>query len=559
MTQGGRTTSSLLRLSSIPPAARPSAERVRAVAASTALEVQLLKKLAQRPLMSGWEGQPKEGKRVALTVVDASSTPVERARVLDSARALMAMKEAPGVQRVHRVSDEAHAFVSDLWTTGTAADLSVLRWQMSRKLDFGRKVCAALVSLHEAGIVHGSLCPENILLDDDFGPVVTEARMVSIAESLEGDRDNFFGYGAFAAPEAATSGKLDPRVDVYSMGRLLAFLVLDKEPGDGDLKEIGEQVPGLVPIVRRATLAASVERYATAAELLSELDRCLRQFAPPEETKQATARRTGPGNSPAVEAAVAAAQRRLGSPESAEAPAAAAAPARRIKVPTPPVPVPVSPMAKSPAAAEPVTGNARMGALGVAGFIGAICAAFLLRSASDAVEDVLLGVAAISAAIAATSVPLRAALRLGLVVTAVSVVVVANPVGAVLGRGTLKSLRSDDAEERAAAARTLVAGGFKQLADARISGADLSGFDLSNADLEHADLTRVNLTGAKLASAKLDGAVLLMAQLQGADLTGASVSGVTAFEAASCDQGTQLPAGWHCNLVYGVVSQGDPR
>ncbi len=548
MTQGGRG-SSLLRLSSIPPAGRPSAERVRAMAASSELQIQLSKKFSQRPLMSVWEGQSKDGKRVALTVVDGSGTPTEQTRVLRAAHALMRLGPVTSVLSIQAVSDEAHAFVSDLWTTGTAADLSVLRWPMARKLDFGRRVCAALVTLHEAKIVHGCLCPENILLDDELGPVITEARMVSIAESLEGDRENFFGYGAFAAPEAAGTGAIDVRSDVFSLGRLLMFLVLDREPGDGDLSELAEKVPGLLPIVRTATQAAAPSRQPTMAELLRELDRCLRQLAPEEQVPTA-ARRPGATNVASAEPTAQAATLVRRTSPGLKPVGPATAPTAATRAPSARVP---------PQAAAPSQGSIGLACVGLAVLAAPVAASYLLRALSSEVEIGLQAVAAVGAVVVAASLPVRALLRVVLALMAAALVVAINPVGRARTRRDLRALRSADAAERARAVRPLVVAGYKDLASAQIAGANLSGLDLSNANLDHANLTGAVLISAKLVSARLDGAALLASQLQGANLTGASVAGVTGFEAASCDKATVLPAGWHCDLAHAVVAPGDSR
>jgi hypothetical protein len=92
-----------MRGASIPPATRPSAEHVRALEAAGLLEVRLLKKSVQRPLMSVWVGEDKDREKVLMTVVDACGTPAERDRVIGGAKALLVLAGTPGVQHVRRV------------------------------------------------------------------------------------------------------------------------------------------------------------------------------------------------------------------------------------------------------------------------------------------------------------------------------------------------------------------------------------------------------------------------------------------------------------------------
>ena len=73
------------------------------------------------------------------------------AALVKQGRALAALGEIPGVVRVHRTADEVDAFVSDFWNAGTAADLSVLRWLVPRKLEFACRVSAGLAAGASAG------------------------------------------------------------------------------------------------------------------------------------------------------------------------------------------------------------------------------------------------------------------------------------------------------------------------------------------------------------------------------------------------------------------------
>jgi hypothetical protein len=255
---------------------------VRAIQASGLLEVRLLKKFVQRPLMSVWEGEDKTGARVLLTVVDACGTPPERDRLIAAAEALRAISGTQGLQNVRVVLPEVDAFVSDFHGAGTAADLVVLRLSVARRMDFVSRVCEALSALHAAGLVHGCLCPDNIQLDDDLHPVVTEAGMVSISGSLEGDPENYFGYGAYAAPETVMGDAPDVRGDVFSVGRLITFVLLDRAPGDpSDFADLQVKTPTLAALMRRCTGPAQ-GRFESIAALSAELDRC-RHSLPSED------------------------------------------------------------------------------------------------------------------------------------------------------------------------------------------------------------------------------------------------------------------------------------
>jgi hypothetical protein len=489
------------RLASLPPAARPSAEHLRALAAAAHLDVQLLKKFAQRPLMSVWSAQDAAGTKHLLTAVDACRSTDERDRMLGAAKALAALPAGHGVQGVHQVAEEEEAFLQDYFGAGTAADIAVLRWSPLRRLEFMIRVCEALAALHANAIVHGCLCPDNILLNDALSPVLTEAGMVSVAESLGGDPESFFGYGAYAAPEAVT-GRADALSDVYSAGQVLLFVMLDETPGEAmSLASIGTRLPELAPIIRRCTTSPEA-RYASMTELVADLRACRQRLAHASDVVRHPTQPPAP-RAPSGEAA-----------------------AR----PSPPT------AGRAPASASPRWVAAAAAVAFVACVVGA--AALPLSTGVQMGLEALAGVCLLAMS---SAVPARPALRVALTVVALIGAVVGDPVARV------SRTEAGDSDVRGAAVRALVASGGKDLRRKRLPGADLSGLDLVGADLTGADFTSASFRGAKLVRAVTDGTSFIRASFLGADLSSVALEQSYGIETASCDEATVLPAGWSCN------------
>ena len=227
--------------------------------AAKALGLQILGLADERPSTRTWRARKQDGKLVGLVVIADTATDPERARFAAAAERLHAAGAVPGVVRVHAVSPSRDAFVVDLWTTGCATDLPTLNWPPRRRLEFVRRVTQGLDALHRAGVVHGCLCADNVLLDDDLQPVLAEAGIVSVHALLE-SRVNAAKYAAFAAPEVKSGAEPDTRSDVWSAGCLLELLV-----GERDL-------PHVADIVRRCVAPSPHVRYATAAELAAAID-----------------------------------------------------------------------------------------------------------------------------------------------------------------------------------------------------------------------------------------------------------------------------------------------
>lgn len=242
----------------VDPTASGAANRPEARAAK-ALGLQILGLLGERSPVSTWRARKDDGKQVALVVISNSASEAERQRFASVADRLHAAGALPAVVRVHAVSPSRDAFVVDLWTTGCATDLPTLHWPPRRRLEFVRRAMQGLEALHRSGVVHGCLCADNVLLDDDLQPVLAEAGIISV-HALSLSKADAPKYAAFAAPEVKSGAEPDVPSDVWSAGRLLELLVGEKE------------LPQVAGIVRRCTATRPQARYASAGELAAALD-----------------------------------------------------------------------------------------------------------------------------------------------------------------------------------------------------------------------------------------------------------------------------------------------
>jgi hypothetical protein len=501
------------RAGSLPPSARRSADHGRALRAADELGLRLAKKLVQRPLMSVWDAVQSDEKHVNVTVVDACATEGERARILAAANALTVLAGTDGIQNIQGVVEAAEAFVSDPCTNGSAADLLVLRWPMRERLGFVLRVCEALASLHRAGIFHGGLCPENVLLDDELAPVLSEIGMVSLADSLEGDREGFFGYGSYASPEAQDGATVGAQSDVFSVGRLLAFLVTEREPDERSASDLEAKAAPLAAVYRKATATDAVARHADILDLRAELERIRSELG----ATMSPARATLPGPRPASVAA----------PARARSTRAAGF-------------QPEVPLDKEVTRSRP-----KLAVLGLLLAAGALVPAYFVPL-GDSLSLGLVLFVAIGLALATFMVPMSSPRWRVLSIAGIVLVgFVGQPVPRVATAGAWRRMhRSSPAGREAAVA--VVRSGTKELAGANLAGADLSRLDLGWADLTGADLAGADLSRSVLVNARLDQANLAGAVLDRADLSGVDLAGVRGIETAKCERGTMLPGGWDC-------------
>lgn len=125
-------------------------------------------------------------------------------------------------------------------------------------------VCHALTVLHERGIVHRDVKPENVMIDKNGRVVLIDfnaSRTVSDA-----CKDTvIMGTVGYASPEQLGVTQSDARTDVYAAGVLLNVMLTGSHPSE----RIARGKPGR--IVRKCAAINPDDRYQSAEELSNRL------------------------------------------------------------------------------------------------------------------------------------------------------------------------------------------------------------------------------------------------------------------------------------------------
>jgi serine/threonine protein kinase len=186
-------------------------------------------------------------------------------------RALTASGAPPSIVRFFDADDSQLAFSMTLVEGSDLTDIARRGWTIERKLQVFSGVCEAVRFAHQKGILHGDLRPANILYDEAAGcPVVTDFELADVS-ALETTTLST-SYGSYAAPEQR-QGRRERLLesDIYSLGRLLQFLLTERDPEESAALGVGDEP--IARIIATCTRPNPAERYGDVDELQGEVRR----------------------------------------------------------------------------------------------------------------------------------------------------------------------------------------------------------------------------------------------------------------------------------------------
>lgn len=230
-----------------------------------------------------WRATDRElGRDVAVKVLnDAFDMDRARAQLEREAKTLAGL-EHPSIPPVHdvgRLADGRVFYVMKCVEGTTLAQWVRANPAPAERLRAFLKACDAVAFANERGVVHRDLKPSNLMLGR-FGEVLVMDWGIATASELGAREasgrprdDGGAGTPGYRAPEQISSGPISPRVDVYALGGVLAFLDRGEDPVEGAALEISDR--RLRAIVARARSEDPTRRYASVAELAADVRRLL--------------------------------------------------------------------------------------------------------------------------------------------------------------------------------------------------------------------------------------------------------------------------------------------
>ncbi|HZU95324.1 MAG TPA: protein kinase, partial [Planctomycetota bacterium] len=258
---------------------------------------QVVRLLGEGGMGAVYEARDASGRSVALKVLLAGSFASEdaRRRFLREGRAAAAVKHA-NVTCVHAAGEDAGRLfiVFELVRGGSVGKTLQERgrypWREAVPLATG--IARGLEAIHAAGIIHRDLKPDNVLLDEEGRPKISDlglARQLSSTSGVLTAEGELLGTPYFMAPEQVDQARsVDARADIYALGSTIFMLLAGQPPFAGSgggivldiLQKVAPRVRTLEPsvpaalddLVARCLAKDPAKRPATAREVAERLE-----------------------------------------------------------------------------------------------------------------------------------------------------------------------------------------------------------------------------------------------------------------------------------------------
>ncbi|MEO8698554.1 MAG: serine/threonine-protein kinase, partial [Kofleriaceae bacterium] len=245
----------------------------------------------------------KLGRRVAMKFL-ASSSPKFTERFVVEAKAT-ARCSHENIVVIHDVADlEGVPYMVLEYVEGTSLSrlISDKRMAPGRAIELIIPVVKALARAHEMNIVHRDLKPENIIVNQsgtvkvlDFGiarlfETDGRAKAPTPSDAAMGRPGGVVGTLPYMSPEQLGTDEVDHRSDLWAVGIILFEMLAGKHPldpltqgklfgaaaSDEPMPSLRDAVAGvpdrLVGIVEKCLAKKKADRYATARDLLADLE-----------------------------------------------------------------------------------------------------------------------------------------------------------------------------------------------------------------------------------------------------------------------------------------------
>lgn len=179
-------------------------------------------------------------------------------------------------------------FVALEWCPGGSLSNEIRtkgRLPFERALEVLRQCVEGLASAWKIGIAHGNLKPNNVMISEEGEIKIADFGLVSEKPAAGVDVSSVSGALSFMAPELADRGAIDFRADIYSLGVMLYYMLLNRLPPHqlASRSVKSDSQSSLIPppvweLLDKMTRENPEERLGSYDELLEQIDKLTQVF-----------------------------------------------------------------------------------------------------------------------------------------------------------------------------------------------------------------------------------------------------------------------------------------
>jgi tRNA A-37 threonylcarbamoyl transferase component Bud32 len=235
---------------------------------------------------------------VAIKVLHGSmqDDTIQLERFRREARAVARLSHPHVVTVIDAGEGDGHPFIVLEYVDGETLKQLIRRQgrlPVTEAVAYAIEIGRALIAAHTQRLAHRDVKPQNVLIDPDGRAKVTD---YGISRSLDDAgltaTGRVLGTTDYVAPEQALGEEVTEQSDIYSLGICLFEMLTGEVPFTADsqvgvaMKHVREPLPdlrklrpevsaALAAVVERATAKERRNRYATAADMVRDLERAL--------------------------------------------------------------------------------------------------------------------------------------------------------------------------------------------------------------------------------------------------------------------------------------------